>query len=249
MFRVAKQNRIFQDVVEQIQDAILRGDLNPGDILPPERDLKDMFQTSRGTLREALRVLEQKGLVEIKLGVHGGAVVKAVSADPFSESLDLLIRFRKISLHDLAEFRENVEGVVAAMAAERATQNDVAMLESLLAEARMQADAGPGHWDAFIAVDKKFHQALAKIARNPIYVLLHQMVHDNIQRYYDDFLPPDQERLNENFKDLSNLMETVRNGRSDDAREVARRHVRRFNQYMQASAYQKTGAMAPAVSH
>ena len=50
MFRAAKQNRIFQDVVEQIEDAILSGQLQPGETLPPERDLKDMFQTSRGSL-------------------------------------------------------------------------------------------------------------------------------------------------------------------------------------------------------
>jgi DNA-binding FadR family transcriptional regulator len=69
MFKRAKQNRVFQDVVDQIQDAILSGKLPPGSKLPAERDLKEMFNTSRGTLREALRVLEQKGLIEIKLGV------------------------------------------------------------------------------------------------------------------------------------------------------------------------------------
>ena len=80
LFRAAKQNRIFQDVVEQIQEAIIEGHLKVGDRLPPERELKEMLQTSRSTLREALRVLEQKGLIEIKLGMGGGAVVKAAAA-------------------------------------------------------------------------------------------------------------------------------------------------------------------------
>ena len=78
LFRAAKQNRIFQDVVEQIQEAIIEGHLKVGDRLPPERELKEMLQTSRSTLREALRVLEQKGLIEIKLGMGGGAVVKTL---------------------------------------------------------------------------------------------------------------------------------------------------------------------------
>ena len=63
MFIKAKQSRVFQDVVEQIQNAIISGKLEPGSKLPAERELKDMFNTSRGTLREALRVLEQKGLI------------------------------------------------------------------------------------------------------------------------------------------------------------------------------------------
>lgn len=62
MFQAAKQTKIFQDVVEQIQEAILDGRLKAVDMLPAERELKQMFNISRGTLREALRVLEQKGL-------------------------------------------------------------------------------------------------------------------------------------------------------------------------------------------
>ncbi|MBW2297456.1 MAG: FadR family transcriptional regulator, partial [Deltaproteobacteria bacterium] len=114
MFHAASQNRIFQDIVDQIQEAILEGRLQTGDILPSERDLKEMFNTSRGTLREALRVLEQKGLIEIKLGVGGGSVVKEVSVDKISESLALLIRTQRVSLNHLAEFREAVEGIIAA---------------------------------------------------------------------------------------------------------------------------------------
>ena len=59
-FRAARQNRIFQDIVEQIQEAILSGQYQTGDVLPSERELKETFQTSRGTLREALRVLSKK---------------------------------------------------------------------------------------------------------------------------------------------------------------------------------------------
>ena len=117
MFQTAKQTKVFQDVVEQIQEAILDGRLEAGDTLPAERELKQLFNISRGTLREALRVLEQKGLIQIKLGVGGGSVVKAVDTDQISESLGLLIRSQKVSLNHLAEFREDVEGIVAANAA------------------------------------------------------------------------------------------------------------------------------------
>ena len=92
MFRKTPHNRIFQDLVGQIQEAILDGRLQPGDKLPSQRELVAMFQTSRASIREALRVLEQKGLIEVKLGVSGGAVVRNAGTGPITESLKLLLQ-------------------------------------------------------------------------------------------------------------------------------------------------------------
>ncbi len=248
MFRAAKQNRIFQDIVDQIQDAIIQGDLQAGDMLPSERDLKDTFQTSRGTLREALRVLEQKGLIEIRLGVRGGAVVTADASGQFSEGLDLLIRSQKVSLKHLAEFREDVEGAVAALAAERITRRDVQMLDALLNEARNCVVAGLERWDDFFDVDKRFHQALARISGNPIYILVHQMVHENIRRYFDDFLPVAPDIMRENFDDLRRLMDAVRAHESENAQQLARRHVHRFNEYMESTERNESAATRRSVS-
>ena len=233
MFRTARQNRIFQDVVDQIQEAILGGVLKPGDMLPPERELKETFAISRGTLREALRVLEQKGLIEIRLGVNGGAVVKADdTTHQFSDRLDLLIRFQKISLTHLAEFREDVEGNVAAVAAERADKTDISNLEALLQAAGKHVAKGAAGWDDFLVVDRQIHQELARITGNPIYFFINRMVHDNIQRYYDDFLPPDEGRIKENYEDLCNIVDLVKRKKADDVRRLAQKHVRRFNNYM-----------------
>ena len=238
MFRAARQNRIFQDVVDQIQEAILTGGLKVGDMLPPERELKETFAISRGTLREALRVLEQKGLIEIRLGVSGGAVVKAEdTARQLSDGLELLIRFQKISLTHLAEFREGVEGTMAAVAAERVNEDDIRILESLLKKAKTFVDQGAARWDDFLCVDKQVHQELARITCNPIYIFVNQMVHDNIQRYYDDFLPADEKRLKENYEDLCNIVELVKRGQATDVRLLAQKHVRRFNEYMMDHKY------------
>ncbi len=233
LFRKARQNRIFQDVVEQVQAAILDGRIKPGEKLPPERELGEMLGTSRGTLREALRVLEQKGLIEIRLGVGGGAIAKGPGGSQITESLDMLIRSQKVSLPDLAEFREGVEGTVAGLAAKRAQPGDVVMLRKLLEAARRCWEAGVDKWPEFVRVDEQIHMALAQVARNPLYAVILKTVHDNIHNYYDRFLPCGKDELNENYRDLSRLVEAVAAGEVENAILLARSHVRRFNRYME----------------
>jgi hypothetical protein len=63
------------------------------------------------------------------------------------------------------------------------------------------------------------------------------MVHDNIQRYYDDFMPPDEKRLKENYEDLCNIVELVKQGQAADVRLLAQKHVRRFSKYMMDHKY------------
>ena len=233
MFQQAKQNRIFQNVIDQIQDAILQGKLKAGDKLPAERELKEMFKTSRGTLREALRVLEQKGLIAIKTGVGGGAIVQPATTTQMSESLDLLIRYQRVSLRDLAEFREGVEGMVAGLAAERAEKRDVDHLKCLLADAQNYLEKGVSHWDEFIHVDNSLHMALAHVAGNPVYESVLQTVHDNINRYYDRFLPRTEQNMQENYQDLFRIVQAVENRQPNIARILAQDHVNRFNRFME----------------
>lgn len=239
MFHPAKQNRIFQDVVDQIQETILSGRLKPGDSLPAERELKEMLQVSRGTLREALRVLEQKGLIAIKLGVGGGAIVQDLSFDQVGESLAMLIRFKKISLHHLAEFRKGVEGDIAALAAQRATPEDLEHLFQLLAQAEVHVHAGAANSADFIRMDKAIHLALASVTGNPIFVSLHHTIHDNIDQYYETYLSMDDGELRENLTDLKDIITAIKERRVDDARALARRHVLRFNHYHAAEAFHR----------
>jgi DNA-binding FadR family transcriptional regulator len=232
MFQAAKQTKAFQDVVEQIQEAIFDGRLETGQILPAERELKAMFNISRGTLREALRVLEQKGLIEIKLGVGGGSVVKAVDTEQISESLGLLIRSQKVSLNHLAQFREDVEGIIAAHAARWHSQEDLKNLNRLLSKALEYVEKGRSQRNAFIEIDKQIHMALAEITGNPIYISVLHSIHDNIHRYYDRFLSMEEPELQENYQDLADIIKAIETGRVEQARELAQHHVKRFNRYM-----------------
>ena len=232
MFQKTNQQRIFEDLVDQIEGAILDGRLKAGDKLPAQRDLVEMFQTSRGPLREALRVLEQKGLLDIKRGVRGGAVVKQPGMAPIAESLGLLVRHRKITLAELSEFREGVEGNVAGLAAQRATSEDIRRIESLLEQARQHAEAGVDAWEAFCQVDNRIHVAIAKAAGNRVYEFVLRMVHDNIQQYYEAHPLKDEQFMRENYQDLCDIVTALRKQQATAVRSLMQSHVRRFNRYM-----------------
>ena len=117
-----------------------------------------------------------------------GAIVSGLTTDQISESLDLLIRYRKVSLKDLAEFREGVEGMVAGLAAERAKSEDIQYLNQLLTEAKTHLENGISRWDEFIQVDNQLHLTLAHIAGNPIYESVLKTVYENIKLYFIRFL-------------------------------------------------------------
>ncbi len=233
LFRKAKQSRIYQDVVEQIQTAILDGEIEAGAKLPPERDLCELFQTSRGTLREALRILEQKSLIEIRLGVNGGAYVRDPNSELMAENLAMLIRSNEVALEHLEEFRETIEGDVAGLAARRATTADDELLRGLLAEADGLRSQGLSRWNDFVRVDEQIHMAIARIAGNPLYDFVLKSIHANIHRYYDKFLNVGEHEMEENYQDLRQLIEAVGERQPEKAWALAREHVRRFSAYMQ----------------
>lgn len=233
MFKHVKQSRAYQDVVEQIQEAVIAGTLKPGSQLPAERELKEQFGISRGTLREALRVLEQKGLIEIRTGVAGGSIIREVNSEQLSENLGLLIRNRTVSPRDLAEFREGMEGGVAALAAQRGQDEDMALLNRLLQEAEEHLKKGRKGWDSFIRTDEKLHMALARMSGNLLFISVLESVYYNIHTYYENYLPRGKKILQENFNDLRAIVTAVTGRDAEAARELAQGHVRRFNAYME----------------
>ncbi len=232
MFKKYQQNRIFEDLAAQIEAAIFEGRLQVGDKLPAQRDLVEMFQTSRAPLREALRVLEQKGLIDVKRGSRGGAVVKMPDTEPAVESLALLVRHRKIPLSELSEFREGVEGNVAALAAQRATAEDIQAIKKQLTQAGELLEQGAAAWEPFIRVDNAIHVAIARIAGNRVYEFVLRMVHDNIRRYYEDHPLRDERFLQENYQDLRDIIEALEKKQATVVRSLMQSHVRRFSRYM-----------------
>lgn len=224
MFRKTTQNRIYHDLVMQIQDAIMTGKLKPGDKLPAQRDLVEEFQTSRASLREALRVLEQKGLIEIKLGVNGGAVIKKIGTEQIAEHFFLLMQNQKGTYSQLSEFREGVEGCTAALAAERASKDDINRLKELLAKARKHIENYESEWEKFFQVDVEIHLALAEITRNPVYVAILQIIHFNILEKLQLFFK-DKKALTKNYRELCDIIEAVESRDGARARSTVQNHI------------------------
>jgi DNA-binding FadR family transcriptional regulator len=151
-------------------------------------------------------------------------------------------------LQHLAEFREAVEGSIAAQAAQRRTAADIRRLKALLEEARVCLQAGRRR-HGFLEIDKQIHTTIAAATQNPIYQSVLDSIHDNIHRYYDRFLSMDERELQENHRDLCNLVDAIEKGNAHDARRLARQHVQHFNSYMQHRAAMEKSAGSSPLPH
>ncbi|MBW2618284.1 MAG: FadR family transcriptional regulator [Deltaproteobacteria bacterium] len=232
MFRKTKQTKAYKDIIDQVERAIMDGALKPGDKLPNERELQEIFHTGRNTLREAYRVLEQKGLIEIRLGSKGGAFVTSPSRRQMSESLDLLIRYQRVALEDLNLFREILEVPAAERAAELAQKEDLEHLADLLAEAKEHLEEGVSRWEEFYETETLMHRSLARMTRNPLLESVLLTIYDN-NMFYIDFLPRSKDNMQEAYEDWGQILKWLDKGEPKKVKEVIKRHVRSFNNYTQ----------------
>ena len=234
MLKAARANRIFEDIIHQIEEAITSGEFKPGEKLPPERELQKTLETSRPTLREAFRVLEQKGLIEIKTGAKGGAFIKAAGVERMSENLALLIRQRKVLLTHLLAFRLGIEGLVTGIAARNATKKDLDKLTKYLNEMAKLLEEGSRRWKEFYVVESLLHQAIPEMSRNPIFEWILQTVHSSMWIYYE-MLPHDEEVLREVYLDWREIVDAIKKGDAIKAAGVANAHVVTQNRYLEES--------------
>jgi GntR family transcriptional repressor for pyruvate dehydrogenase complex len=161
-FEAVPRTKLYQKVVKQVQDIIRDGLLRPGDMLPPERELAERLQVSRGSLREAILALESMGLVEPR---HGeGTVVRDLSAAPLVNQLSVMLVQKRALVGELLEFRLMIEPTLAARAAANATAEEITHLEEILSRQQAKIDRG----ELAIEEDSKFHYAIAQAARNSV---------------------------------------------------------------------------------
>ncbi len=157
-----KRTRVYQEIVAQIKALIAQGRIQPGDRLPPERELADLFKASRNSVRDALRVLEQMGLIESRQG--DGNYVRALSPEALTEPLASLLLQSREQMRELWEVRRIFEPAVAEYAAQRAAPEELEELEAILDEQEVQIARG----STALEQDTAFHYRLAEAARNPL---------------------------------------------------------------------------------
>ena len=174
------KNSLVQDIVAQIEEAILDGTYKPGDRLPPLPELQKIIGASQGTLREAISSLKQKGLVEVRRGVKGGAFIKDSNTDSISESLGVLIRQRKISFTDLAQFRIVIETGLIQLVIDNITATELQRLKAHLIKMKTISKKGLQGWSAFIDEEVLLRKDLILIANNEMYSAVLIPIHENI---------------------------------------------------------------------
>ncbi len=172
LFKPIRPKKISEEIVEQIKAHISQGQLRPGERVPSERELAAMLGVSRPSVREAIMVLEAMGLVESRQG--GGTYVRSLTEKSLADPLGSLVENNPQLLHDLTEVRIGLESWSAYLAAQHATDEEIATMATHLEEMRRQAPSGG--WGA--DVDYSFHYAITIASHNTIQIHVLDTVHD-----------------------------------------------------------------------
>jgi len=232
LFEPAKPRRAFDEIVTQVREMLRTGELVAGDRLPTERALIEQFAVSRGTVREALRMLEIAGLVELRPGTAGGAFVARADPSKLATSMLDMIELSQFALGSMFEARGWIEGVVVRVACARAADEDFDRLEANIAESARLADTG--EWEKKAAVNVEFHNILADSTGNPFVVAIMRSLMEVMLKFVLALGPIDNAVV---MSSRRKFMEHLRQRDADAAVAEMDRHLYRIH------------AMAPEVSN
>jgi GntR family transcriptional regulator, transcriptional repressor for pyruvate dehydrogenase complex len=152
-------------VAQRIVRDIMRSGMTPGDLLPPERVMLEKYETGRGTLREALRLLEFQGVISLKPGPGGGPVLMNPPAANLASTLMLLMQLNQAPYRAIVEVRNAFEPMISQLAAQRMTDEKLVDLASTIDA--MRADISDR--DSFLEANKKFHDIIAWSSGNVLF--------------------------------------------------------------------------------
>jgi GntR family transcriptional repressor for pyruvate dehydrogenase complex len=223
MYSRIKSRRLYEQIIEQIQRQLLAGTLRPGDQLPSERELAEQFGVSRTAVREAVKALREKGLVEIQLG-KGTFVTDGLDgmSQVMRDSLSWIVEVgSKNGMFDLVEIREVLEPGIAELAATKFQPEEIEAMQQAVAV----MDRSMDNADVYVEADLDFHLALAEATQNPLIIILLNPIVDLLREQRKQIFQVEggPQRGQMHHKRILEMV-TSRNGRA--AREAMIAHLR-----------------------
>ena len=216
--KVIKRRRLHEDIVEQIRDLVRDGSLKHGDRLPPEREMSERLGVSRTSLREAMRALELQGMVASRPGA--GTFINTGEFDAMASVIASCLADSQQTVQDVFEMRRILEPGIAALAADRATEEDICQLEAALGEQREQIERG----ESGVSGDSAFHFALAKATQNAALIKVVMAVADTLHQSRDRSLQT-AGRAQRSLASHQDMLELVRSHDCEGAREAMEHHI------------------------
>ncbi|WP_127484331.1 FadR/GntR family transcriptional regulator [Paenibacillus ehimensis] len=228
-----KYHRVYEDVIEQIENIILEGNLAPGDVLPTERELAQAFGISRGTLREAFRILEREGLIETRPG--GGRFLSKNLAKA-EDTKRILENIERATIIELLEAREIFETGIVELAAVRATEQDIAEIESALERwGTIDSDS-----DDPVNPDQAFHLSIAKATHNVVLVNLIDLHMDLLQKTLTKTVDIPG-RKSEVYKEHDAILQAIKEKDPAKAKAALLHHLQQVKQNVSANKAESNG--------
>ena len=219
-----------QQVEERLRAAILNGDLEDGERLPPEVELARQFEVSRTTIREALRTLTSEGLIVKSPGARGGTFVQKLGSDSLGtviqESLNNLLRMGNVEYTAVAMVRQYLEVPSARLAARNATEEDLRDLREIL---RKQREATVGDPDVG-QLDADFHSTIARASGNPVLAAFVRALHRETEPVHYLDLSPEVGR--ETVIQHQNIVKAIEAGDSEAAQAAVVEHLTYLRQHL-----------------
>ncbi len=224
-FQPVQSVRLYQRIVEQIEGAIARGELSPGQRLPSERELVAQFGASRPTVREALRVLESNGLVRSRPGDPNGPEILAFSPTVLAKQMTRLAQVDEMSIAELISFRMILDGSANLLAARLRSEGELAAIEETLTIMEKAIDQG---FDEFSQADVAFHDAVAKASRNSLIQVCNQVVRGVVLSLISDKVTRARNSralMRESLQHHKEVFEAIRRGDGPGAARISRRNL------------------------
>jgi GntR family transcriptional repressor for pyruvate dehydrogenase complex len=216
--RPVTHTKLHEQIVSQIQDLIQSGNLQPGDRLPPERALSEIFGASRHSVREAIRCLEQQGMLKSRVG--SGTFVILDDSSPLSEFLAVAVHREKHKIAEIFQFRRMIEPQIAGLAAQHATLPDTLHLEAIV------RDQSQALHDSVLtgAYDQKFHIALARATKNSVLFHIVERITDVLTHVRDKASQTDY-RKKRSLEGHQTILLAIREGDPEKARRAMEKHL------------------------